>query len=205
MTQSRQVGNESVDRTLHLLEGMRCPCCGSSRLHFDGNQVNPWQCVQCGSALEVPSLLLGAQSEVKPLRAAWERSTATKVSTQYIETLATEPRAAGLSPSTVLLRLPTQLLMLAMMLGALLAFVLAAHSLYVWLNAVEGILPVGKEGTDLFLVLDMPWGLSGLVDSCSAAGLRTWNTPALLTLDGCLLLCVVWYWSRRRGIGSRRV
>ncbi len=205
VTLSRQVHNEGLDRTLHLLESMRCPCCGSSRLQFDANQVNPWQCVQCGSALEVPSPLLGEQSEIKPPRATWERSTDKQVSTRYIGTLATEPRAAGLSKDTLLRELPTWLLMSAMMLGALAAFVLAAHSLYVWLNAVEGILPVGKEGTELFLVVDMPWGLSGLVDSCSAAGLRTWYAPVLLTFDGCLLLGVVWYWSRRRGIISRRV
>jgi hypothetical protein len=97
-----------------------------------------------------------------------------------------------------------QLVKLALTLGALLAIVLGAHALYVRMNAVQGILPAGKEGADLFLVGNVPSTLAGLVDWFSSAGLSSWDVPVVFILAGCALLWVVWYRSRRSRNGLRR-
>ncbi len=83
---------------------------------------------------------------------------------------------------------------LAMTLTGLAVIVLGAHGMYVYLNVVQGV--PGAEGSlsGLFLVVDVPTQLAGIVSWCSTSALGSWVVPVSLIFGGSLLIWVRERW-----------
>ncbi len=203
MSPPQETDKEHTYGTRQPVEGLHCPYCGARRLQFGGDRESPWRCIECGAAFRVPDGLLGREGELYPVEAFGEGTPPTGRPTQRPRTHTGDQGSAYLSENDVSLLQPNALLTvliwlarLAMLLAGLFAIILGGHGLYVYLNAVEGVLPTGRDSAHLFLVVDVPSQFDRIVNWCSVEALGSWAIPVSLIFGGGLALWIQENWSR---------
>ncbi|UCC60247.1 MAG: TFIIB-type zinc ribbon-containing protein [Dehalococcoidia bacterium] len=181
----------------------QCPFCGSSEISQDREKGN-WRCTKCEQDFQPQSEAVEEDGAAKVVKAPWEQPQGATMPGKY------DSSTKGLKPhrideGTALLLLPVNLqfafnwiLKLAMILGGIFAVVLGGHGLHVYFNAVEGLLPEGRDGADLFLETDVPGQIKGIVEWCSNRGLSSWTVPTSLIQAGPLLWLLQTYVQARR-------
>lgn len=92
-------------------------------------------------------------------------------------------------------------LRVATLLAGLSLILLGAHGLYVYLNAIDGVLRTDRDSSDLFLAVDVPSQLVGIVNWCSVQAVSSWAVPVSLIFGGGLLLWLRENWSPPSGKG----
>jgi hypothetical protein len=156
----------------------------------------------------VPDGLTSSGAKPDPIVAPWERAPVDVgsrrqpgVSTTGRESARTDGSDVTPLPRHALHAALLWLLRLATLLAALSAIVLGAHGLYVYLNAGDGVLGTDRDGAEMFLAVDVPSQLVGIVTWCSAMALSSWAVPVSLIFGGGLLLWIREYSSRARNAG----
>jgi len=200
MGPSQGTGREHPEGTRRAVGAVRCPRCGTRRLQFGGDRENPWRCGECGASFRMPNDLPGRESEHNPVQPARDASLNMGGRAQRPGTWAgglhpgyRGESDASLSPPDAWLTVLAWPVRLAMAVTGLLAIVLGAHGLYVYLNSVDGVLRTDRDTSDLFLAVDVPSQLVGIVNWCSVMALGSWAVPVSLVFGGVLLL-----WIRER-------
>lgn len=200
MGPSQETDREQTHETRRAVEAVRCPRCSGRRLQFGGDRENPWRCAECGASFRMPDGLLGSDGKHDPVDPPSDAALNMSARTQRPGTYAGERLPGYRGESNASLPLPNALLTalawparLAMTLTGLLAIVLGAHGMYVYLNSVDGNLRTDRDTSDLFLAVDMPSQLVGIVNWCSVVSLGSWAIPVSLIFGGGLLL-----WIRER-------
>ena len=79
-----------------------------------------------------------------------------------------------------MLRLPVKL---ALILGGIFGVVIGAHGLYIHFSTIE-LLFGGKNPSDLFLAVDVPHWLDGIIEWSSLKGFESWVIPAIIIIAG---------------------
>ena len=197
MGPSPETDREHPQETRQAVEAVRCPRCSGHRLQFGGDRENPWRCAECGASFRMPDGLLGSDDKHDPVEppsdAALNMSRPTQRPGTYTVEQLPGHRDALLPLPDALLTALAWPLRLGMTLTGLLAIVLGAHGMYVYLNSVDGVLRTDRDTSDLFLAVDMPSQFVGVVNWCSVTALGSWVLPVSLIFGGGLLL-----WSRER-------
>ena len=201
MRQPRETEQEHPPETRRRVEGLSCPCCGARRLQFGGDRENPWRCLACGAGFLVPDGLLGEESETGPVKSSWE---ATRFPGQARSSISDAGGRRTVSPGERRVPLPVLIalgwpLRVATLLVGLFVILLGAHGLYVYLNAVDGVLRTDRDSSDLFLAVDVPSQLVGIVNWCSVQALSSWVVPVSLIFGGGLVLWLRENWSPPSG------
>ena len=184
---------ESNQGTIDIPGSPPCPFCGSSNVLRDEDSGD-WRCGKCGRYFGLQPVVAEEKRAPKTPKAPWETPDTAAPRGRQINRSAVElaPRRIDEDAEKLLLPLNLQLalswtLTLAMILGGVFTVVLGGHGLYVFFSAVEGMLPVGKDGADLFLATGVPGQLKGIVEWCTFKGLSSWTIPASLVGAGPLL------------------
>lgn len=173
-----------------------CPFCASTEITYD-EQCCDWNCTKCGRTFSSPPDTDKPQNQIA---APWEIGKNSVTSEIHPPKLLPRESTHLVSEVDKKLLLPFMLDMfirwaikIALILGSLFSLVIGAHGLHVYFNAINGSLPEGREATDLFLVLDVPSQLDGIVEWCSIKGLSSWTIPASLVGAALLLLILQTY------------
>jgi ribosomal protein L37AE/L43A len=173
-----------------------CPFCASTDINYD-EQCGDWKCAKCGRIFASPTDTDKTQNQIA---APWEIGKNSGTSeTHPPKSLPREsPRPVTEVDKKLLLPFMLDMLIrwaikLALILGSIFSLVIGVHGLHVYFNAVNGSLPEGRQATDLFLVLDVPSQLDGIVEWCTTKGLSSWTIPASIVGAAVLLLILQTY------------
>jgi hypothetical protein len=81
----------------------------------------------------------------------------------------------------------TQLVRLSMILGGIFCVILAAHGLCVYFSDIDTLYG-DRNPADLFLVVNIPGWLDGVIEWASAQGFESWYTPVILLIVGVFVI-----------------